>query len=83
MAQRGVAGEHGVEVAARFQPLPGAAGDGGLDQGGRVLGIALRLGEPAQVAGIVAAAQLSELAHDPTIEVVEPGAGLDQLLDQP
>ena len=47
-----------------------------LDQVAGDQGIALRFGEPAQVARVIVA---SELAHDPGIEA---GAGLDQLLDQ-
>ena len=39
-------------------------------------------GEAPEIAGVVAAPELAELAHDPRIEIVQPGAGAEQLLDQ-
>ena len=159
LPQRAVAREHGVEMAARFQPLVGPAGDRRLDQRRRVLPIAERgdalravgrhqridgaehavqavacaaaqalapfldrrarpavhagqeqvvhlddlveqrlagldevagdervalwLGKAPEVAGIVAAPELAELADDPRVEVAEVRAGAEQVLDQP
>jgi len=158
LAQRAVAREHGVEMAARFQPLVGPAGDCRLDRRRRVLRVAershalravgrhqridgaehavqpvartaaqafapfldrrarpsvhagqeqvvhlddlveqrlagldevagdervaLRLGKAPEVAGIVAAPELAELADDPRVEVAEVRAGAEQVLDQ-
>src|SRR4051812_45507452 len=43
LAQRAVAGQHGVEVAACFQPFVGPAGNGCLDQGRWVLLVTERI----------------------------------------
>jgi hypothetical protein len=45
-------------------------------------GIALRFGEAAQIAGIVAPAEFTDLTYDPRIEIVEAGPSLEQLFDQ-
>ena len=158
LAQRAVAREHGIEVAALFQPLIGPARDGGFDQfrraqriaeggdGLRAIGrdqridgakhavqpvagaaaqtlalifdriarpavhageeqivhlddlveqrlagldqiagnqrVALRLGEAAEIAGIITASELAQLADDLRIKVIQPAAGAEQLLDQ-
>jgi hypothetical protein len=44
--------------------------------------LALRLGEAAEIAGIVTAPELAQLANDFGIEVIEAGTRLEQLLDQ-
>ena len=54
----------------------------GLDQGAGDERVALGLDEAPEIAGIVAPAQFAELAHDPRIEVVQPGSGAEQFLDQ-
>ena len=44
--------------------------------------VALRFGEAAQIAGIVTASELAELANDLRIEVVQTGAGVEELFDE-
>lgn len=44
--------------------------------------VALRFGEAAQIAGVVAASEFAELAHDPGIDVIQACAVPEQLLDQ-
>ena len=53
-----------------------------LDQRAGDKRVTLGLGETSEVAGIVAAPQLTELTHNPRIEIIQPGAFAEQLLDQ-
>lgn len=46
-------------------------------------GIALGRRKAPQIAGVVAAAELPGVAHEPGIEIVEPGLGTEQIADQP
>ena len=55
----------------------------GLDQVAGDEGVALRLGEAPEVAGIIAAPELAELADDPRVEIAEVCACAEQVLDQP
>src|SRR5271156_1275427 len=53
-----------------------------LDQRARDKRVTLGLGETSEVAGIVAVPQLTELTHNPRIEIIQPDAFAEQLLDQ-
>src|SRR5208282_4692187 len=44
--------------------------------------IALRLGEAAEIAGIVAVPELAQLPDDAWIKIIQSCTGLEQLLDQ-